>query len=143
MPLVIKTQDLCTYLMHELVQMNLSYPKRCLRKHWKYHFSFSLSFLHFSWKCRTISLFLSLLFSIFFSDTHGPCEGNEIQPHIWCCDIWRCEGNHWVLESYYTWVPREWVCPHFNLFLMLMLCIYWHAKCAMFCFQIIFTYLSK
>lgn len=47
--------------------------------------------------------------NIFWADTPGANKIYEVQPWIRYCDFCRWQRNHWVLESCFTWVPRNWV----------------------------------
>ena len=74
-----------------------------------------------------INIFTWLLFSfsflsLIYPDPLGPNKSYEVQSCFWLCDICRCQWNHWVLEPYYTSVPREWVCSQTHI------CIYFICK---------------
>lgn len=46
---------------------------------------------------------------IFWADTPGTNKIYEVQPWIRYCDFCRWQRSHWILESCYTSIPRNWV----------------------------------
>lgn len=109
-PSVIGTHHLCTYMMHDLVQMNLL-PLERLHCIFKHHWNNCRSLLHvgstFSFGGWLPSP--NYYFALYFSGTLGASKDYEVQSCIWFSYICWCQGTYWILVSWHTPVSGKWV----------------------------------